>query len=286
MTIASKKQAEKKARIARGENIENTPKNIDFLQSPVSVALRKQMEKKGNISPRILGVDMASGPDKTAIFDSSTKQTHVIDHERSPAIKYDYDQMKAVLEAHLGLLKDQTDVSRKVELKTKWVPDYLPYLDQYVNGDDVHPNGVLVWLSIWMWDIEDYTNALKYAVIAISQGNDSPPTFKATLAEHFCDALFKWADPEFKAGRSVEPWLSQLAKPVFDAIANEEHTNPWMVNDVCGSKLLVLYGHHLERSDKLKDALTVFETAQALPNGRGGCKGHISRIKKKLGNEE
>lgn len=242
------------------------------------------MPKTGANSSKIVRAQKAkidallNGDQQSVAILPDSAKTHVLQQLPAGSKVYNYDQMKAALETHLANLKEVDDIGRKVELKKKWLPEYLPYIEEYLAGEDVHPNAVLVEMTIWAMDTQNFDKALELAEVAIAQGNNSPSRFKASIAEIICDHLFTWCEAEFKAGRSSEPYLSRAAGHLLDG--------SWSVNDVCGSKLLKLYAQTLEKAGELEKALETYQIVQDMKGGGQGCKGHIQRVSKALNEQD
>lgn len=95
------------------------------------------------------------------------------------------------------------------------LPKYQDYIDRYLAAGLVYPNRVLVQVMVWLFDTAQLDDALALADIAIEQKQQMPERFKRRDIQTFvADAICEWAYDEYKAGRSPEPYLSDLVHRV------------------------------------------------------------------------
>ena len=90
------------------------------------------------------------------------------------------------------------------------LPKYLEYVQRYRDSGLNHPNPVLMQVLVWLFDTTQFEQALELAEFAIAQGQEMPERFKRDVPTFVADELIEWAEGEHKAGRSPEPYLSNL----------------------------------------------------------------------------
>ncbi len=69
---------------------------------------------------------------------------------------------------------------------------------------------MLVYVLIWLFDTEQFTQGLELADFAMSQGQALPERFNRDIPTFVADEVIDWAEAEFKARRSPEPYVSNL----------------------------------------------------------------------------
>ncbi|EPB5735953.1 phage terminase small subunit [Pseudomonas aeruginosa] len=96
------------------------------------------------------------------------------------------------------------------------LPKYLDYVQRYRAAGLVYPNPVLVQVLVWLFDTVQFEDGLELALFAIEQGQEMPERFKRRDIQTFvADAVIDWAEAEYKALRSPEPYVSNLL-PLVD----------------------------------------------------------------------
>lgn len=105
--------------------------------------------------------------------------------------------------------------SRQDLKRDELLPKYQDYVQRYLASDLVFPNRVLVQVMVWLFDTAQLDDALVLADIAIEQKQQMPERFKRRDIQTFvADAICEWAYDEHQAGRSPEPYLSDLVHRV------------------------------------------------------------------------
>ncbi|HCE0322406.1 phage terminase small subunit [Pseudomonas aeruginosa] len=95
------------------------------------------------------------------------------------------------------------------------LPKYLDYVQRYRAAGLVYPNPVLVQVLVWLFDTVQFEDGLELALFAIEQGQEMPERFKRRDIQTFvADAVIDWAEAEYKAERSPEPYVSYLLELV------------------------------------------------------------------------
>lgn len=149
---------------------------------------------------------------------------------------------------------------RQLLKRNELLPKYLEYVLRYRESGLNFPNSVLVYVLIWLFDTEQFTQGLELADFAMSQGQTLPERFNRDIPTFVADQMIDWAEAEFKARRSPEPYVSKLLPRVdgewelFERIPARYH------------KLLgIMAIHHKE----WLTAIAHFERAEKLYEGIG-----------------
>lgn len=182
------------------------------------------------------------------------------------------------LEIALADLKKLKAIGDKVELKrTRLVPEFLQYAEQYREAEQAFPNRPLVYLVVWLFDIGDMERAIDWALFAIDNGQSAPDEFsRDDLPTVVADAVLAWAEKEHKAGHSVQPYFGM----VLEKVAKE-----WKLFEKITASYFKLAG--LMSQDAAQDdagrktALEWFEKAEAV-YPQIGVGTRIKTLKKKL----
>ena len=173
---------------------------------------------------------------------------------------------------HLKLMEDSLAVdlerisainSREARQQLKrdeLLPKYQEYVRRYRDSGLSFQNSVLVYVLVWLFDIADFEQGLELADFAMSQGQKLPERFNRDIPTFVADEVIEWAEAEYKAGRSPEPYVSNLLPRVdgewslFERIPARYH-----------KQLGILA---MDRKDWV-EAIARFERAEALYDGIG-----------------
>lgn len=119
--------------------------------------------------------------------------------------------MTTALAEDCARLSDLNTMADRQRLKRdELLPKYLDYVQRYRESGLNHPNPVLMQVMVWLFDTEQFEPAMELADFALQQGQAMPERFKRDIPTFVADTMADWADDEYKAGRSPEPYLSQL----------------------------------------------------------------------------
>ncbi|MGB3226164.1 MAG: phage terminase small subunit, partial [Desulforhopalus sp.] len=122
---------------------------------------------------------------------------------------------EAEIEADLEKLKFIKSVKQKESEKAEHlVPKYLPVVQSLIAAGSAHP--LLGQILVWLFDIKDIHKAMALAFYCIANNVPIPERFKRDLPTYLCDVVLDWAEAEFEAGRSVEPYFHQLCEAAND----------------------------------------------------------------------
>lgn len=163
---------------------------------------------------------------------------------------------EAALDQDLQRLSDLKVTSAKQELKrSELLPKYLPYVQRYRESGLNLKNRVLVTVMIWLFDTAQFDAGHELAQFAMEQGQQMPERFKRDIPTFVADAVVEWAFAQHGAGRSPEPYLSDLLPRVDGEWALPEQI-PSKYHKLLGMRAMLdeqwdtaLF--HLERSTEL-----------------------------------
>ncbi|EOK1143082.1 TPA: phage terminase small subunit [Klebsiella pneumoniae] len=145
---------------------------------------------------------------------------------------------------------------KRDELLPKWMPRVRRYLD----AGDIYPYPALVWCAIWLFDVGDLDGGIDYALEAISQQQPMPDNFSSSMGAFVADAVREWAEQEYAAGRSVEPYFSR----VFQLV-----TESWQLHEEITAKYYKLAAQlALRGEDGLQEKPTAFSNLDVLEHVR------------------
>ena len=169
--------------------------------------------------------------------------------------------MEAALEVDLQRIGEINSHELRRQLKREeLLPKYQEYVQQYRDSGLSFPNSVLMYVLIWLFDTAEFDKGLELADFAISQGQVLPERFNRDIPTFVADEVIDWAEREYKAGRSPEPYLTNLLPRVdgewtlFERIPARYHKQIGILA--------------LDQRDFAK-AITHFERAEALYEGIG-----------------
>lgn len=99
---------------------------------------------------------------------------------------------------------------RQLIKRDELLPKYLEYVGRYRESGLSFPNQVLMYVVIWLFDTAQFEQGFEWADFAMSQGQALPERFNRDIPTFVADELIEWAEAEYKAGRSPEPYVSDL----------------------------------------------------------------------------
>jgi hypothetical protein len=119
------------------------------------------------------------------------------------------------LEADIATLGFIKSIKQKEREKAEHlVPKYLPVVKSLMEAGSAHP--LLGQILVWLFDIKDIHQAMELAFYCIAKKIPMPERFKRDLPTYLCDVVLEWAESEFEAGRSTEPYLTQICTAAKD----------------------------------------------------------------------
>ena len=141
------------------------------------------------------------------------------------------------------------------------LPKYQEYVQRYRDSGLSFPNSVLVYVLIWLFDTTQFEKGLELADFAMSQGQVLPERFNRDIPTFVADEVIEWAEAEYKAGRSPEPYVSNLLHRVdgewnlFERIPARYHKQLGIL--AMDRKEWALAITHFERAEALYDGIGV-----------------------------
>ncbi len=94
------------------------------------------------------------------------------------------------------------------------VPKYLPVVESMMAAGTDNP--LIGQILVWLFDIKDIHQAMILAFYCIEKNIAMPERFKRDLPTYLCDVVIEWAETEFDAGRSPEPYFEQICVAAQD----------------------------------------------------------------------
>lgn len=168
---------------------------------------------------------------------------------------------------HLKLMEDALAVdlerigainSRELRQQLKrdeLLPKYLDYVQRYRDSGLSFPNPVVMQVLVWLFDTVQFEAGLDLANFVMGQGQAMPERFKRDVPTFVADAVIEWAEAEQKAGRSPEPYLSDLLPRV---------DGEWQLTEQIPAKYHKLIGIRAMAAKEWAKAITHFERATEL----------------------
>ena len=161
--------------------------------------------------------------------------------------------MTTALAEDCARLSDLNAMADRQRLKRdELLPKYLDYVQRYRDSGLNHPNPVLMQVLVWLFDTEQFEPALELADFAMTQKQSLPERFRRDIPTFIADTVIDWADAEYKAKRSPEPYLSQLLPRV---------DGEWQLFERIPARYHKLLGILAMDQDQWAEAITHFERA-------------------------
>ena len=140
------------------------------------------------------------------------------------------------------------------------LPKYLDYVQRYRDSGLSFPNSVVMQVLVWLFDTVQFEAGLDLADFAMAQNQLMPERFKRDVPTFVADAVIEWAEAEQKAGRSPEPYVSDLLPRV---------DGEWELTEQIPAKYHKLLGIRALNAKEWAKAITHFERANQLHDGIG-----------------
>lgn len=141
---------------------------------------------------------------ETSILVDSKESLHIVNTELERDIEY--------------LRTFGRDMTERNEYKLNVVlPKWLPKAERYLQEERIYPNPIFVWCIIWLFDTQQFDQALDWAEIAIEQNQDTPKSWSMKLPGFVARAVFEWVETTAANGHSIEPYFSR----VFELVKNK-----------------------------------------------------------------
>jgi hypothetical protein len=164
---------------------------------------------------------------------------------------------EAALDQDLARISAINGLAGRQALKREeLLPKYQEYVQRYCESGLNFPNRVAVQVMVWLFDTVQFDDALELADFLMEQGQQMPERFKRRDIQTFvADAVCEWAYAEYNAGRSPEPYLSDL---LFRVDAE------WNLTEQIPSKYHKLIGMRAMETEQWETALLHLERSTEL----------------------
>jgi hypothetical protein len=149
---------------------------------------------------------------------------------------------------------------RQLLKRDELLPKYLDYVQRYRDSGLSFPNSVVMQVLVWLFDTVQFEAGLDLANFAMEQGQPMPERFKRNVQTFVADAVIEWAEAEQKAGRSPEPYVSDLLPHV---------DGDWQLTEQIPAKYHKLLGIRALDAREWTKAITHFERATELHAAAG-----------------
>ncbi len=143
------------------------------------------------------------------------------------------------------------------EQRETFLQKYMGHVTAYLELGEVYANPVFVYVLMMLVDLGRIADVVKFGLIAVTQNQQTPDFIKRDMATFIADSVFEWAEKEYKLGKSVSPYFSQ----VFEKL------NEWPVPNVVKMKYSKLTGLIAFDEKLFEDAITCFEAAIGFEEG-------------------
>lgn len=185
-----------------------------------------------------------------------------------------YELMLAKLTEDKRRLHELQSIERRIEVKRTLLPEYVPWVEGALKGNQGVQDDVLMTVMVWRVDVGDLEGALDIAAYAIAHALAMPDQYKRStgclIAEEFADYALRLKDG---ISQDVASWLF---------VAHQLTTKEDMPDEV-RAKLLKAIGYGLDQGGAKADALDYLQKALAL-HAKVGVKKDIERIEREIKN--
>ncbi|MEC5342163.1 phage terminase small subunit [Brenneria populi] len=166
------------------------------------------------------------------------------------------------LENDIERLKSQPMIRDRVEMKRReLLPRWLPTVRAYLDSGEVYQHPIFAYCIVWLFDVDEFDQALDWADIAIAQGQRTPDNIKRSFAAFVADTVLEWAEQTADSGQSVEPYFSRTFNNVVENWRlHEEITAKWFKF----AGLLLLRDDHGQPRATASDDVALLEKADLL----------------------
>ncbi|WP_395598118.1 phage terminase small subunit [Pseudomonas sp. A1437] len=163
----------------------------------LALAHKRRMKAEGPAVAVVGAKAMAYSPE-TALSSPANAKKHL--QLQMDALNVDLERISSM---------DNHELRRQLK-RDELLPKYLAYVQRYRDSELSFPNPVMMQVLVWLFDTAQFGAGLELANFAMSQGQELPERFKRNVQTFVADEVIDWAEAEYKAGRSPEPYLSDL----------------------------------------------------------------------------
>lgn len=160
------------------------------------------------------------------------------------------------LSCDLLRLSELPNIAEKVEMKRNdLLPKWLPTAERYLASGTVYENPVFAWCVVWLFDVGSFDQALEWADIAITQGQNTPENIRSAFPAFVADTVLAWSKTQLDQGHSIEPYFSRTLTNVCDN---------WRIHEEIKAKWLKFAGLLLISDQTGKPNVTAIEDIDVL----------------------
>lgn len=214
----------------------------------LALAHKRRVQAEGPAAAARAGAEAVVYSSATALSSPANAKKHLKLME--DALAQDLERVSAINSREL----------RQQLKRDELLPKYLDYVQRYRDSGLSFPNLVVMQVLVWLFDTEQFEAGLDLANFAMSQDQQLPERFKRDVPTFVADAVIDWAEAEYKAKRSPEPYLSNLL-PLVDG--------EWKLFERIPARYHKQIGILALDQREFAKAITHFERAEALYEGIG-----------------
>lgn len=192
---------------------------------------------------------------------------------QTPAQANQYELMLAKLANDRRRLHEVQSMERKAEVKRELLPDYAPWIQGVLEGNQGVQDDVLMTVMVWRVDAGDIAGAVQIARYAIQHDLSMPDQYKRTTACLIAEEVADGAIKTIAAGNKVD------VASLIDIVGLTQNQD---MPDEVRAKLHKAVGYAFMESDKEK-ALGNLQRALAL-HEKVGVKKDIEKLERELKN--
>jgi len=173
-----------------------------------------------------------------------------------------FEQLQAALVTDIARIKTHKKLADKQALKSSLLPNYLPFVEQYISEGHDYPNNVALMCMVWSFDILDIETGISIAKYLIESKQQLPVNFNRDIPTFMCDAVYDWANDQLKSKQSAQPYLGQVAALVRDS--------DWDLHPAVQSKMYVMAAKHAFELGEFGSCIKwCVDAEKANPDGAG-----------------
>ncbi|WP_426232905.1 phage terminase small subunit [Pseudomonas sp. TWP3-2] len=214
----------------------------------LALAHKRRVQAEGPAAAVRAGAEAVAYSAATALSSPANAKKHLKLME--DALEQDLERISAINSREL----------RQQLKRDELLPKYLDYVQRYRDSGLSFPNAVMMQVLVWLFDTVQFEAGLDLANFAMEQDQPLPERFKRDVPTFVADAVIEWAEAEQKAGRSPEPYLSDLLPRV---------DGEWELTEQIPAKYHKLIGIRAMAAKDWAKAITHFERATELHPAAG-----------------
>ena len=209
----------------------------------LALAHKRRVQAEGPAAAARAGAEAVVYSSATALSSPANAKKHLKLME--DALAQDLERVSAINSREL----------RQQLKRDELLPKYLDYVQRYRDSGLSFPNSVVMQVLVWLFDTVQFEAGLDLANFAMEQNQPMPERFRRDVPTFVADAVIEWAEAEQKAGRSPEPYLSDLLPRV---------DGEWQLTEQIPAKYHKLIGIRALDAREWTKAITHFERATEL----------------------